>query len=39
MPDEKSGYSMAELTMAEKTAISHRGKALVALREQLLAKE
>lgn len=39
MPDEKSGYSMAELTMAEKTAISHRGKALAALREQLLAKE
>jgi len=39
MPDEKSGYSMAELTLAEKTAISHRGKALVALREQLLAKE
>jgi XTP/dITP diphosphohydrolase len=39
MPDEKDGYSMAELTMAEKTAISHRGKALVALREQLLATE
>ena len=39
MPDEKSGYSMAELTMAEKTAISHRGKALAALREQLLAKD
>ena len=39
MPDEKSGYSMAELTLAEKTAISHRGKALAALREQLLAKE
>jgi XTP/dITP diphosphohydrolase len=39
MPDEKSGYSMAELTVAEKTAISHRGKALAALREQLLAKE
>jgi XTP/dITP diphosphohydrolase len=39
MPDEKSGYSMAELTLAEKTAISHRGRALAALREQLLAKE
>ncbi len=39
MPDEKSGYSMAELTLAEKNAISHRGKALAVLREQLLSKD
>jgi XTP/dITP diphosphohydrolase len=39
LPDEKSGYSMAELTLPEKTAISHRGKALAILREQLLAGE
>ena len=30
---------MAELTMAEKNAISHRGKALRALKEQLLSGE
>jgi XTP/dITP diphosphohydrolase len=39
MPEEKDGYSMAELTIAEKSAISHRGKALAALREQLLYTE
>lgn len=39
LPDESAGYTMAELSMAEKTAISHRGKALAALREQLLPQE
>jgi XTP/dITP diphosphohydrolase len=39
LPDEAPGQSMAELTMAEKNAISHRGKALGLLREQLLAEE
>jgi XTP/dITP diphosphohydrolase len=39
MPDDAAGYSMAELTMQEKNAISHRGKALVALHEQLLAED
>jgi XTP/dITP diphosphohydrolase len=38
LPDESAGYSMAELSLAEKDAISHRGKALLALREQLLAE-
>jgi XTP/dITP diphosphohydrolase len=37
MPDDTAGYSMAELTLAEKNAISHRGKALVELAEQLNA--
>jgi XTP/dITP diphosphohydrolase len=39
LPDEAAGYTMAELSMAEKNAISHRGRALAALREQLLAGE
>ena len=39
LPDESAGYTMAELSMAEKTAISHRGKALASLRDQLLAEE
>jgi XTP/dITP diphosphohydrolase len=39
LPDESAGYTMAELSIAEKTAISHRGKALASLREQLLPQE
>jgi XTP/dITP diphosphohydrolase len=39
LPDESAGYTMAELSLAEKNAISHRGKALAALHEQLLAEE
>ena len=39
LPDESAGYTMAELSLAEKNAISHRGKALAALRDQLLAEE
>jgi XTP/dITP diphosphohydrolase len=39
LPDEVPGSTMAELTMAEKNKISHRGKALHVLREQLLATE
>lgn len=39
LPDETPGSTMAELTLAEKNAISHRGKALHALKEQLLAEE
>jgi XTP/dITP diphosphohydrolase len=39
LPEEAPGSTMAELTMVEKTAISHRGKALRALKEQLLATE
>jgi len=39
LPDEAAGSTMAELTLAEKNAISHRGKALQALREQLLEAE
>ncbi|HEY5506833.1 MAG TPA: RdgB/HAM1 family non-canonical purine NTP pyrophosphatase [Coriobacteriia bacterium] len=38
LPDEAAGYSMAELSIAEKNAISHRGRALVELREQLAAE-
>jgi XTP/dITP diphosphohydrolase len=38
-PDEASGSTMAELTLAEKNKISHRGKALHALKEQLTATE
>ena len=37
LPDEYGGeLSMAELTMDQKNAISHRGKALREMREQLL---
>jgi XTP/dITP diphosphohydrolase len=39
LPDESAGYTMAELSLAEKNAISHRGKALAALHEQLLPEE
>lgn len=39
LPDEAAGYTMAELSLLEKNAISHRGKALTALREQLLEAE
>jgi XTP/dITP diphosphohydrolase len=39
LPDETPGSTMAELTLAEKNAISHRGKALHALKEQILAQE
>jgi XTP/dITP diphosphohydrolase len=39
LPDETAGYTMAELSLAEKNAISHRGRALAALREQLLAAD
>jgi XTP/dITP diphosphohydrolase len=38
-PDETPGSTMAELTLAEKNAISHRGKALLALKEQLTGEE
>lgn len=38
LPDATSGRTMAELAMAEKNAISHRGAALAALREALLAR-
>ena len=37
VPDEASGRTMAELTDAEKDAISHRGRAARALREWLEA--
>lgn len=33
LPEEAMGQTMAELSLAEKNAISHRGKALQALRE------
>jgi XTP/dITP diphosphohydrolase len=39
LPDETAGYTMAELSIEEKNAISHRGRALAALREQLLAAD
>jgi XTP/dITP diphosphohydrolase len=39
LPEEAVGSTMAELTLAEKTEISHRGKALRSLKEQLLAEE
>jgi XTP/dITP diphosphohydrolase len=39
LPAEAPGSTMAELTLTEKDAISHRGKALRALKEQLLAEE
>ncbi|MBR2522335.1 MAG: RdgB/HAM1 family non-canonical purine NTP pyrophosphatase [Coriobacteriales bacterium] len=39
LPDEYGGSrSMAELTMEEKNAISHRGRALRKLKEQLVAR-
>jgi XTP/dITP diphosphohydrolase len=36
LPEEAAGLSMAELDMRGKSAISHRGKALRALKEELL---
>jgi XTP/dITP diphosphohydrolase len=39
LPEESAGSTMAELTLSEKNAISHRGKALRALKEQMLAAE
>src|SRR5450759_1156628 len=38
LPDEAAGSTMAELTMVEKNAISHRGKALRALKHALTAE-
>ena len=39
LPDEYGGeVSMAEITMEQKNAISHRGRALRKLREQLIAR-
>jgi len=35
LPSEAPGRTMADLTMAEKNAISHRGAALRALRDAL----
>jgi len=35
LPDERPGHSMAELSGAEKDAISHRGKALISLPTEL----
>lgn len=35
VPDEAGGLTMAELDMASKNAISHRGRALRALRDEL----
>ncbi|MDA3937617.1 MAG: RdgB/HAM1 family non-canonical purine NTP pyrophosphatase [Actinomycetota bacterium] len=37
LPAETPGRTMAELTMDEKNAISHRGAALTALREKLIS--
>jgi len=39
LPDDTAGYTMAELTLKEKNAISHRGKALALLHDQLLADD
>jgi XTP/dITP diphosphohydrolase len=39
LPEEAAGATMAELQMGEKNAISHRGKALRALKAALLAEE
>ena len=39
LPDEAGGSTMAELTMVEKNAISHRGKALRALKHALMPEE
>jgi len=35
LPADASGRTMAELSIAEKTAISHRGRALAALQEKI----
>jgi XTP/dITP diphosphohydrolase len=35
LPDERPGHSMAELSMADKNAISHRGRAFAQLPELL----
>jgi len=39
LPEEAAGQTMAELTLAEKNAISHRGKALRALHDLLTEQE
>jgi len=39
LPEETDGSTMAELDLAEKNTISHRGKALHALRDKLGAEE
>jgi XTP/dITP diphosphohydrolase len=39
LPEEAAGTTMAELDLRQKAAISHRGKALRALRDQLLGEE
>ena len=39
LPEEAAGATMAELPLVEKNAISHRGKALRALKEALLPEE
>jgi XTP/dITP diphosphohydrolase len=39
LPEESSGRTMAELDLGEKNNISHRGKALVALRQRLAEGE
>jgi XTP/dITP diphosphohydrolase len=39
LPDEAAGSTMAELTMVEKNAISHRGKALRELKHALMPEE
>ncbi len=39
LPEEGAGETMAELAMEEKNAISHRGKALRALKVELLPTE
>lgn len=38
LPVETPGRTMAELELAEKNAISHRGKALLALRDELVGR-
>lgn len=38
LPEEAGGLTMAEIDMREKSAISHRGKALRALRDALLSE-
>jgi XTP/dITP diphosphohydrolase len=39
LPDAVPGRTMAELTLAEKNAISHRGAALAALHDALVARQ
>lgn len=39
LPRETPGFTMAELDLGEKNRISHRGKALVDLRDKLLSEE